>query len=38
MGGHKRVEKREEWIGGWIERVEEENFFIFLWLDSSWLT
>lgn len=37
MGGHKRVEKREEWIGGWIERVEEENFF-FLWLDSSWLT
>lgn len=29
MGGHKRVEKREEWIGGWIERVEEENFFFF---------
>lgn len=38
MGGHERVEKREEWIGGWIEQVEEEFFFFFFWLDSSWLT
>lgn len=30
MGRHKRVEKREEWIGAWIDRVEEENCFFFV--------